>query len=111
MDSVSLREHLLELAKPKPEEFQSVTIEGREVFFRTLSMAEYMGIDFPECSVDHRERLIAASACEQDGKPIFTPADVAVLSKLKYPIVRKLWKAAEKANPVNDAEVEQVKND
>lgn len=61
--------------------------------------------------LDLRARLVAATACDAGGKPLFTDADVAWLTKKSAKVLDRLFAVAQRLAGMTAADVEDmVKN-
>lgn len=92
------RDQILAKRLDLPREPVDVPQLGGEVFVRVMTAAEKDRFEADHLArkdklADFRARLVVAVACDADGLPLFTPADVPALGELSSlaiePVVRK----------------------
>lgn len=71
--------------------------------------AAMMGADGKLDMSTYRVRLAAACMVGEDGKPLFSPDDVAALGAKSAPALDRVIAAAESLNPLGQAAVEAAK--
>ena len=91
---------------------------GGSVFVRGMTGAErdqfessIISIDGDNQKVDMRDiraKLCSKSICDEDGKKLFTPADIKELSKKSAVALQRVFKVAQRLSGITDDDVEEL---
>jgi hypothetical protein len=106
---MTLRDQILSAAD-RPTRAVEVPEWGCTVHVRTMSAADRERIETGGDKDRWRERLLAACLTDDQGAPIFTPADAAALSEKSGPVIVRLARVAIDLNAIGEDQVEQAKN-
>lgn len=81
---------------------RTMTGTERDAWESSLSAGKKVNLD------KVRAKLAVAVACDADGKPMFTPADVDWLSEKSAAALQRIFAAASKLNCLSGAELEEL---
>jgi hypothetical protein len=94
-------------------EMDSVVIPewgGKKVFVRSMTSDERDKYE-EEQSKGHahvRANLVIATACDAEGKPLFSPEDAVVLGKKSTKPVQRIFNLAVKLNAITKDDIEEL---
>ena len=99
-------------------EFVEVPEWGGSVFVKGMTGAErdrfesgiieISGDDSKVNMTDIRAKLCAVSVCNEDGKKLFSPADIKELSKKSASALQKVFEVAQRLSGITDDDVEEL---
>lgn len=84
---------------------------GGEVLVRTLTGSERDQFEAAHLKApdrDVRARLAAATLCDEEGKPLFTPDDVAALGRKSAAALDRVFSVGMRINGIGKADVEEL---
>ena len=112
------REKLLEAGRTLPQETVELPALGGTVIVRGLSSLERD--DFEDSItvgrgkkqrvnvINARARLAVRTTIDEDGKPIFTEADVEALGSVRADMLDRIWEAASRLSGITEADVDEL---
>lgn len=96
--------------KPRPP--VPVAIPGGLIHVRTMNGAQRERFErvaqSAEGRLDVRASLIAITACDPEGKPLFGPGDIAAINEIDSSILIPIYDAAVEANRITRDQVEEL---
>jgi hypothetical protein len=112
----TLREQIL---KQQDQTMEKVFVQawGCHVFLKPMTVAEQEAWEKSvfdakgeaKEDVSLKASVVVACACDEQGKKIFQPSDVAELAKKSAAPVNKLFNIASKLNGITESDVEELK--
>jgi hypothetical protein len=87
---------------------------GGSVFVRTMNGAERDAFELDQLAnpkIHLRVRLVAYTACDEAGKLIFSPNDLAELDKKNSKPLDRLFFESVKLNKISKQDIDELKND
>lgn len=98
-----------------PRELVHVAALGGSVWVRTLTAGQrdrYEMDQFEankrEKAQDYRARLVAATACDADGRLLFAPGDIPLLSDLSCAALDPIYEVALRLNRFTSSDVKEL---